>query len=186
VEEVENSIPSDVHFIGGHPMAGTEHQGIRAANQFLFEGANYILTPTSKTDAQALIELKSFIEKLDVNLFLIPPDKHDLVVAGISHMPLAIAVSLVNTIADMGEERENMLKVTASGFRDTTRIAAGNVEMGKDMFISNRTAVLAMIRHFKKSLDKMETLIKEGDIEKITAELERAKKLRTEMYAAEN
>jgi len=184
VEEIERSISSDVHFIGGHPMAGTEHQGIRAATKFLLEGANYVLTPTGKTNPEALEKLKVFLSALDVNIVVMEPKMHDLAVAGISHMPLAVAVALVNTINDLETGKEEMLKVAASGFRDTTRIAAGNIDMGKDMFTTNKAAVLEMIEKFKSSLNKLEHLIKEGNTEKITKELERAKDLRIKMYAA--
>lgn len=184
VYEIENSIPQDINFIGGHPMAGSDASGITAATKFLFEEANYILTPTAKTNKDALDKLKHFLEKLDVQLFLMPPEKHDIVVAAISHMPLAIAVSLVNAIFDEKENKEDMIKIASSGFRDTTRIAAGNIEMGKDMFITNKDAVLQMISKFKKSLDELEQAIKESDKDKIILGLEKAKKLRVDMYAS--
>lgn len=184
VTDIENSIPDNIYFIGGHPMAGSERSGITAATKFLFEGTNYILTPTERTNKEALKILGDFIEKLDAKLSVLSPDKHDLVVAAISHMPLAVSVALVNTICDLQDQKEEMLKLAASGFRDTTRIAAGNIEMGKDMFISNKTAVLKMIEKYKEALIHLEGLIKEGDETKITSELEKARKLRTDMYAA--
>lgn len=184
VNELENSLREDVVFIGGHPMAGSERSGITAATKFLLEGTNYILTPTDKTDKQALETLKSFIEKLDVRLTMLSPEKHDMVVAGISHMPLAVAVSLVNTLSDMRDFKEEMVDLASSGFRDTTRIASGNVQMGQDMFLTNKTAVLEMLDRFKASLARLEDIIKEGNADKITAELEKAKKLRDSMYAA--
>jgi prephenate dehydrogenase len=184
VAEAERSVGKDVHFIGGHPMAGSERSGIKAATKFLFEGTNYVLTPTERTDNDALTKLSSFIEKLDVKLSCIAPDVHDLAVAGISHMPLAVAVALVNAVCNTKEAKKEMLSLASSGFRDTTRIAAGSIEMGRDMFVTNKKAVLRMLKEFKGSLESLEGLIEKGSIDKITAELEKAKKLRTEMYAS--
>ncbi|MCX5749606.1 MAG: prephenate dehydrogenase/arogenate dehydrogenase family protein [Candidatus Saganbacteria bacterium] len=184
VGELESISPEGIFFIGGHPMAGSERSGIKAATKFLFEGTNYCLTPTGKTDKEALKKLIAFIENFDVRISVIPPDLHDIAVAGISHMPLAVAASLVNMVCDMKEAKTEMLALASSGFRDTTRIAAGSVEMGRDMFTTNKKAVLKMIKEFKASLEKIEAVIEEGDAEKITAELEKAKKLRTDMYAA--
>mgnify|MGYP001599935677 CR=1 FL=1 len=186
VEEVGSAVSGNIHFIGGHPMAGTEHSGIIAATKFLFEGANYILTPTEKTNKKALEKLKDFLSKLDVNIMVMPAAKHDLVVAGISHMPIAVSAALVNAIADMEGDRDAMLAAASGGFRDTTRIAAGNVEMALDMFTTNKTAVLTMIEKFKDSLEKLENMIRDGKVKEITAELEKAKELRAGMYAVKS
>lgn len=184
VAEGEDAVPEGVSFIGGHPMAGSERSGITAATQFLFEGTNYVLTPTDRTDKKALSVLSEFVEKLDVKLSLLKPEVHDRAVAAISHMPLALAVALVNTIQDLAAGKEEALSLASSGFRDTTRIAAGNAEMGRDMFVTNKHAVLEMIGKFKSSIERLESLIKDGDAAAITKELEKAKKLRTDMYAA--
>ncbi len=184
VNKIDLLMPEDIYFVGGHPMAGNERSGIKAATKFLFDGANYILTPSEKTNRTALNVLKDFIKKLDVETIVMPPDKHDLAVAGISHMPLAIAVSLVNTIGQSGSLKEDMIKLASSGFRDTTRIAAGNVEMGKDMFTTNKDAVLEMIKGFKSSLEKLEKNIRNSDNDKIEEDLIKAQKLRTDMYAS--
>ena len=184
VEELERSLSPNVTFIGGHPMAGSERAGISAATTFLFEGTNYIFTPTQNTDKNALETIKDFVLGLDVFVHVVEPQIHDKVVAGISHMPLAIAIALVNSINDIKSGKPEMLALAASGFRDTTRIAAGNVGMAKDMFTTNKTAVIEMLKEFRISLDKLESLIKDGDIKNLEAEIERAQKLRTEMYAA--
>lgn len=184
VAQLEDIVPEGVFFIGGHPMAGSERSGINAATKFLFEGTNYVLTPTDRTDNEALKILSLFIEKLDVNLYTISPDVHDIAVAGISHMPLAVAVALINTVCDTKQAKEEMIDLASSGFRDTTRIAAGSIEMGRDMFVTNKKAVVTMLKEFRLSLEKLESLIEEGNVEKIIAELEKARKLRTEMYAS--
>lgn len=184
VAEAENSVPPEVFFVGGHPMAGSERSGIKAATKYLLEGANYILSKTEKTSEKALKKLADFIEKLDVELSIMSPEKHDHAVAAISHMPLAVAVALVNAIDSMGKDKEACLKLASSGFRDTTRIASGNVEMGKDMFSTNGKMTLEMIEVFKKSLGQLEELIKKGDTAGMTSELERAKDLRDAIYGS--
>lgn len=184
VSEAENSVPPEIFFVGGHPMAGSERSGIKAATKYLLESTNYILTKTERTSETALKKLGDFIEKLDVELSIMSPEKHDSAVAAISHMPLAVAVSLVNSIDSLGKDKAACLKLASSGFRDTTRIASGNVEMGKDMFSTNGKAVLEMIGIFKKSLEQLEELIKKSDTAGISAELERAKDLRDGIYGS--
>ncbi len=184
VKEAESSVPEGIFFVGGHPMAGSEESGIKAATKYLLEGSNYILTKTPNTPAAALKELSSFIEKLDVEISVLSPESHDLAVAAISHMPLAVAVSLVNAVGSMGRDRELSLRLASSGFRDTTRIASGNVEMGRDMFLTNPGPVLEMISSFKASLDKLEELIRKGDVPGIAEELKRAKDLRDGVYGS--
>ncbi len=183
VSEIERSLPENIHFIGGHPMAGSERTGITAATKFLLEGANYILTPTERTDKEALGKLKEFLNKLDVRLSVMDPAAHDEAVAAISHMPLAVAIALVNALNDTKGDKAKMLELASSGFRDTTRIAAGSVEMATDMFTTNKQAVLKMLSEFKVSLERLESLVREGDEKKISAEAERAKRLRSGMYA---
>ena len=109
------------------------------------------------------------------------PKTHDLVVAGISHMPLAVAAALVNTIAGE-EQKETMASASSSGFRDTTRIASGDPILGVDMFTTNKKAVLKMLSAFKRSISNIERLIKEGNGEKIHDELEKAKNFRDSIY----
>jgi len=177
VKEAQKFIPKGVSFIGGHPMAGLEVTGMAAAKVDLFDGAAYFLTPTKKVAPKALEILKSFLEKLKVRIFILPPEEHDKIVAGISHLPLVLAISLINTIADL-KEKEEMLKVAAGGFKDTTRIAAGSPIMGRDIFLTNKKAVLKMLKKFKESFKKLEALIKESDSEKLMAELEKARSIR--------
>ena len=177
VKEAQKFIPKGVSFIGGHPMAGLEVTGMAAAKVDLFDGAAYFLTPTKKVAPKALEILKSFLENLKVRIFILPPEEHDKIVAGISHLPLVLAISLINTIADL-KEKEEMLKVAAGGFKDTTRIAAGSPIMGRDIFLTNKKAVLKMLKKFKESFKKLEALIKESDSEKLMAELEKARSIR--------
>ena len=177
VSQAEKSTPKGVYFVGGHPMAGKETTKLESADPELFKGKTWILTKTSKTSSRALEQIKQLVEKIGAKTLIMDPRTHDLVVAAISHMPLAVAVSLVSTIA-AETEKDLMAKCAASGFRDTTRIASGDPILGVDMFTSNQKAVLKMISAFKRSLSNLENLIKEGNGEKIHEELEKAKSFR--------
>jgi len=162
-------------------MAGKETVKLEAAEAELFSGKKWILTKTSKTSIRAIEQLEGLIRRLGATSQIMDPKTHDLVVAAISHMPLAVAAALVNTIVDE-PEKELMGKVASSGFRDTTRIASGDPILGVDMFKTNQKAVLKMIKAFKKSLSNLEGLIKEGNGEKLNDELERAKRFRDSIF----
>ncbi len=184
VKELERCVPERIFFVGGHPMAGSERSGIKAATKYLLEGNNYVLTQTSYTNKSALQKLVSFIEKLDVNITIMTPEEHDFTVAAISHMPIAIAVSLVNTIVELKQNRDNCVKLASSGFRDTTRIASGNIQMGIDMFSTNKSAILEMLKNFKSELDLLESAIRNGDLKAMENLLKKAKEFRDSIYGS--
>ncbi|MDD5382544.1 MAG: prephenate dehydrogenase/arogenate dehydrogenase family protein [Candidatus Margulisbacteria bacterium] len=181
VSQAEKSLPKGAYFIGGHPMAGKETTKLEAADPQLFKDKAWILTKTSKTSQRALDKVKEVVGWLGGSALEIDPKTHDLVVAAVSHMPLAAAASIVNAVA--GEpEKELMGKCAASGFRDTTRVASGDPILGVDMFLTNKKAVLKLIGAFKRSLLQLEKLIKQGDGEKIRKELSRAKEFRDAVF----
>jgi prephenate dehydrogenase len=181
VKAAERIIGKKAYFVGGHPMAGTERTGLDAAYPSLFEGKPYILTPTRKTNRRALKMLKAFIKNLKVSPLELSPQLQDELVAGISHLPLAVSAALVNTIAST-PDREKFRSVASSGFRDTTRVASGSPVMGVDLFTTNKAAVLKMIGLFKKSLTKLEGKIRGGDAKAISAYLINAKNFRDRVY----
>src|SRR3989339_1739020 len=121
VSPTEKKIPKGTFFVGGHPMAGKETVKLSAAEADLFNGKTWILTKTSKTSQKAIDKLKELISLTGAKIMELDPKTHDLVVAGISHMPLAVATALVNAIAGE-EQKEAMAKTASSGFRDTTRV----------------------------------------------------------------
>ncbi|MFH1387107.1 MAG: prephenate dehydrogenase/arogenate dehydrogenase family protein [bacterium] len=183
VSQAEKLMPKGTYFVGGHPMAGKETTKLEAAEADLFKGKKWILTKTSKTSARARGEVGKLVGLLGGEVLEMDLKTHDLVVAAISHMPLAIAAALVNAIADQ-PEKDMMAKCASSGFRDTTRIASGDSVLGVDMFMTNKKAVLKMISAFKKAFSNLEKTIKEGEAQKITMELEKAKKTRDSIYNA--
>jgi len=182
VSKAEKLMPKGTYFVGGHPMAGKEQVKLRSAEFDLIKGKIYVLTVTSRTSRKALEKVKEVIKLLDCKIVELEPKLHDQVVAAISHTPLAVAAALVNTIADTEKGKDEMKTCAASGFKDTTRIASGDSILGIDMFTTNKKAVLKQLSAFKKSLSKMEKLIKEGDASKIEAELKKAKDFRDSIY----
>ena len=182
VGKAERLMPKGIFFVGGHPMAGKERVGLELAESNLFEGKNYILTETKKTNAKALLTLVSFISKLGAKVQVLPPDVHDRIVAGISHMPVAVAASLVDSVTKSGKFAAKMKQLAASGFRDSTRIASGDPSLGTDMFITNKKAILSAIAAFKKSLAELEILIKRGNADRIAKKLSQVKTFRDSIY----
>ena len=177
VRQAENILPAGVFFIGGHPMAGSEQGGIMAASDCLFDKAFYIFTPTEKTSLTALAKLKTLAKNLGTRVVEMTPEKHDCVVAAISHLPHLVAASLVNTLLAF-PDKEHFLSLAAGGFKDTTRIAAGSPEMWRDIFLSNQEMVLTMANFFRHQLSIFEEAIASGNGQVIFNFLEQARKIR--------
>ncbi|MHB8171350.1 MAG: prephenate dehydrogenase/arogenate dehydrogenase family protein [Thermincolia bacterium] len=178
VELAEEILPPGVHFVGGHPMAGSEVAGISGADRYLFENAVYLLTPTDKTDEGALAKVQSIIGAVGAKVFRFSPREHDTMVAAVSHLPHLIAAALVNTVAGVQDEYRDTLLLAAGGFRDTTRIAAGHPAMWRDIFLSNKVGVLEMISKFRRVLDGFEEAIEASEGTALLGQLEAARKVR--------
>src|SRR3989339_1217288 len=181
VTRLEKAMPKGTYFIGGHPLAGKEQFKIDAAEAGLFNDRTWVLTRTSRTSQRAMEKVTEIVRLIGAKPIELEPKTHDLVVAAISHVPLAVAVALVNAVS--GEaEKVIMAQCAASGFRDSTRVASGDPILGVDIFTTNKKAVLKMIGSFKRSLSNLEKVIKDGNAERIKAELEKAKSLRDSIY----
>ncbi|HAG09795.1 MAG TPA: prephenate dehydrogenase/arogenate dehydrogenase family protein [Desulfotomaculum sp.] len=177
VRQAESILPPDIFFIGGHPMAGSEQSGIKAASDRLFNNAFYIFTPTEKSSPTALARLKTLAKGLGARVVEMSPEKHDCVVTAISHLPHLIAACLVNTLLAF-PDKENFLPLAAGGFKDTTRIAAGSPEMWRDIFLSNQEMVLTAANFFRHQLSLFEEAIARGNGQAIFDFLEQARKIR--------
>ena len=176
--EAEGLLPTGVHFVGGHPIAGTEESGVCAAFPALFEKHRCILTPTAKTDKEALKKIMEIWEAAGSEVILIDAEKHDSILAAVSHLPHVIAYSLVNTVDDVKDFEESILGYSAGGFRDFTRIASSSPEMWRDICLLNREAIIDMITRFEKSLSRLKGYIKESDGHEIFKEFDKSKKAR--------
>ncbi len=182
VRGAESILPPGVNFIGGHPMAGSEQGGVKGADPYLFENAFYIITPTDKTPTAALEAGRKLAGGVGGKVIEMTPERHDQAVAAVSHLPHMLAAALVNT-ALLTPDSEGVLPLAAGGFRDTTRIAASSPWMWRDIFIANKTQLLAMIRRFRGEFDLLERAIEQENEEVILARLESARAVRSTLPA---
>lgn len=158
-EEITKLLPSHVSFIGGHPMAGSERGGISEADPCLFENAIYCLTPDDKANIEKLNIIKQLVELVGSKVKVLSPQEHDLLVAGVSHLPHMVAVALVNAFTQIAEQHPDAGTLAAGGFRDTTRIAGGNPTMWRDISLSNRDNIVNMINLFQEKLDEIKNYL---------------------------
>ena len=167
--------PSNVKFVGAHPMAGSEKSGVESASDNLFEGSLCIITRTKTTDNKALDRLKKFWTLLGATCKELSPDKHDRYISFVSHLPHIAAIAL--TIVSDAEA----LEYAATGFKNTTRIASSNPELWKDIFESNKKAVLESLYEYRKALESIENSIRENDAESLIGYLQKAKRIRDQI-----
>lgn len=157
-------VPKGVHFIPGHPVAGTEQSGPEAGFASLFDGRWCILTPPEGADSDAIETLSAFWTKLGSKVDIMTADHHDLVLAITSHVPHLIAYNIVGTANDLETvTRSEVIKYSAGGFRDFTRIAASDPTMWRDVFLNNKDAVLEMLGRFSEDLTALQRAIRWGD-----------------------
>lgn len=178
IEEAERYIPEGVHFVPGHPIAGTEHSGVEAAFAELYVNRRCILTPTDRTDSEALAKVRRLWEEAGSKVVIMDASAHDSVLAAISHLPHMVAYSLVNAVADAEEGKGEMLGYSAGGFKDFTRIASSSPEMWADICAMNKEAIVEMIDFFERRLDDLKEKIKAADHAGLVRDFSRAKRLR--------
>ena len=161
---VSPHVPPGVHLIPGHPVAGTEHSGPEAGFAELFEGRWCILTPPPDADPAVVERVAALWRMAGMSVELMSADHHDAVLAITSHLPHLIAYNIVGTVTDLEEEtKEEVFKYAAAGFRDFTRIAASDPIMWRDIFLTNREAVLEMLGRFSEDLSALQRAIRRGD-----------------------
>jgi prephenate dehydrogenase len=162
-------------FVGSHPMAGSEKSGWQVARADLFRGATVIVTPTDATEPRAIKGVTALWEALGARVSALDPETHDRTVAAISHLPHVAAWALVDAVARF---EPGALAFAARGFRDTTRIAASDPPMWRDILLANTDAVRASLVAFRAALDNLDRLIATGDAAGIEALLARLKATR--------
>lgn len=164
VAAVQPHLPPNVHFVPAHPVAGTEYSGPDAGFATLFHQRWCILTPPEGTDEAATEKMRTFWSEVGSNVEVMTPVHHDLVLAITSHVPHLIAYNIVGTAADLEEVTQSeVIKFSAGGFRDFTRIAASDPTMWRDIFLHNRDAVLEMLGRFNEDLAALQRMIRWGD-----------------------
>jgi cyclohexadieny/prephenate dehydrogenase len=168
IMQMQPHIPANVHFIPGHPLAGTEKSGPDAGFAELFENRWCIFTPLPGTDPAALERLAEFWRRCGSNIDTMDHEHHDMVLAIVSHLPHIIAYNIVGTADDLETvTKSEVIKYSASGFRDFTRLAASDPTMWRDVCLHNKDAILEMLARFSEDLASLQRAIRWGDGEKL-------------------
>lgn len=181
----ESLMPASVRFVGAHPIAGREKTGVAAGSVDLFRGARCILTPTPRTAPDALRTVRTLWEAAGSQVSEMDPYVHDRVLGAVSHLPHAVAFTLINALVEVRDRLVpdlDLLGYAGGGLRDTTRIAASSPEMWRDIFLWNRENLVSTIEVYERHLAQLKQLIKAGDGPGIEKELERAKQVREQLY----
>ncbi|WP_292424736.1 prephenate/arogenate dehydrogenase family protein [Mesorhizobium sp.] len=168
IAQMQPYVPAGVHFIPGHPLAGTEKSGPDAGFAELFENRWCIFTPLPGTDTAALEKLSEFWRRCGSNIDTMDPQHHDMTLAIVSHLPHIIAYNIVGTADDLESvTKSEVIKYSASGFRDFTRLAASDPTMWRDVCLHNKDAILEMLARFSEDLASLQRAIRWGDGEKL-------------------
>jgi cyclohexadieny/prephenate dehydrogenase len=179
IRDLGPNVPDGVHFVPGHPIAGTEHSGPESGFATLFDGRWCILTPPPGTDEKAVETLVRFWQACGSQVEVMEAGHHDKTLAITSHLPHLIAYTIVGTVADLEEAtKSEVIKFSASGFRDFTRIAASDPVMWRDVFLNNREAVLEMLGRFAEDLTALQRAIRWGEGDKLEALFTRTRAIR--------
>ena len=184
IAALEPILPKHARFVPAHPVAGTEYSGPDAGFATLFVNRWCILTPREGTDEEAIRKMRTFWEALGSHVEVMSATHHDLVLAITSHVPHLIAYNLVGAAADLEEvTRSEVIKFSAGGFRDSTRIAASDPTMWRDVFLYNKDAVLEMLGRFNEDLTALQRMIRRGDGEGLHALFTRTRAIRRGIVA---
>ncbi|PHP65635.1 prephenate dehydrogenase [Zhengella mangrovi] len=185
IDQMAPHVPQGVHFIPGHPIAGTERSGPDAGFADLFEGRWCILTPVDGTDEAAADRLRAFWEACGSRVDVMDADHHDRVLAIVSHLPHIIAYNIVGTADDLETvTKSEVIKYSASGFRDFTRLAASDPTMWRDVCLHNRDAILEMLARFSEDLSALQRAVRWGDGDKLFDLFTRTRAIRRSIIEA--
>jgi prephenate dehydrogenase len=171
----------DPRFVGGHPMAGSELDGFDGADASLFEGAVWLLTPTATTADSTFSQVAAVVAELGADVVALPADRHDQVVAVISHVPHLAAATLMGLASDRAEEHAALLRLAAGGFRDMTRIASGHPSIWLDICAENRPAILSALDGLIGGLSTMRDVVDRDDRAALFERLQHAREARTNL-----
>lgn len=171
------------NFVGGHPMAGSEQEGVEGAHADMFEGSVWVLTPVEGTDPVSHALVRSVVASLGAEVVELDPRRHDALVAMVSHVPHLTAASLMGLAAEGAQEHSALLRLAAGGFRDMTRIAAGHPGIWPDICVENRDAIVEVLKRLEGELAQTRLLVEQGDREGLLERLERARLARVSLPA---
>jgi prephenate dehydrogenase len=182
IVQVMETLPAGLQPLGSHPMCGKEQAGLAAAEANLFEGAPWILTPLTRTSPQATRLIQTMAEAIGCKTRIIEAERHDKLVGTISHLPFVLATTLVRTAQQIAKDDPAVWEVAASGFRDTSRVAASDVTMWLDILLTNQAAVGQLLTIARQQLDQVAQAIAAGDEPTLRNLMEQAARQRQSMY----
>jgi cyclohexadieny/prephenate dehydrogenase len=184
LRDVDPVISDDIHWLPSHPLAGTEHSGPAAGHAHLFDGRYWIVVPRDVPD-DVVVRFESFLTGLGSVTERMDADYHDKVLALTSHLPHLIAYTIVSTAVDLETQLKNdVIRFSASGFRDFTRIAASDPVMWRDVFVNNDEAVLEMLQRFSEDLSYLQRAIRWGEKDKLETLFTRTREIRRSIIDA--
>jgi prephenate dehydrogenase len=168
----------DPRFVGGHPMAGSEQLGVDGSSPDMFQGAVWVLTPVAHTDADQYATVDAVVRSFGAEVVALPPERHDALVAVVSHVPHLTASALMSIADERADEHVALLRLAAGGFRDMTRIAAGSPTIWPDICAENQGAIVDMIDQLTGELGRLRDLVANGDRNGLLTALERSQQAR--------
>jgi len=177
-----DELPAHVHPLGGHPMCGKELSGITAADPRLYQGKTFILTPLPRTPADALALGKALVAAIGAQPLVLEPARHDYLVGTLSHLPYLLACALVRTADATTSADPAAWEIVATGFRDTSRVAASDVTMMTDILLTNRDEIMGALTTYRDQLDFLMELVRDGDEGRLQTVLNEIRATRKEMF----
>jgi cyclohexadieny/prephenate dehydrogenase len=185
IRDIQPTLPAGVHFVPGHPVAGTEHSGPEAGFAEMFADRWCILTPLPDTAPEAVAKVTALWQLAKMKVVTMPAEHHDRVLAVTSHLPHLIAYTIVGTATELGEDLQSeVVAYSAGGFRDFTRIAASDPVMWRDIFLANSEAVLELLQRFSEDLTALQRAIRRGDGETLFDWFTRTRAIRRSIIEA--
>jgi prephenate dehydrogenase len=179
VEAVEAARPHTAgRYVGGHPMAGSEQEGLAGASAEMFQGATWVLTPTARTDPHAFAEVRGWVSDLGAEALSVAPAVHDTIVAVVSHVPQLTASTLMNVADAASDEHAVLLRLAAGGFRDMTRIASGHPAIWPDICLANRDAIVHALDDLLDELTRVRAVVAGAERDSLLELLESARSAR--------
>lgn len=172
VKHIESILPDKVHFVGSHPLAGSEKSGVIYSDGNLFDNSYCLVTRSSWTEKSALEKVKKFWRRIGMKVEVMSPDKHDMIISKLSHLPHASSAALSNACS------KAELRFAAGGFKDATRISSSSPELWKDIFLTNRKNIIRGISDLEKELSKIKSALKKNSGKELMKLLEKAKTIR--------
>ncbi len=182
IVEAMESLPPRLQAVGGHPMCGKEASGLDASEADLYQGVTFVLTPLQRTGSEALALAQELVEAMGARPVLMDAERHDRLVAAVSHLPYLLSAGLVAATEEAAAEDSLVWELAASGFRDTSRLAASDVTMMLDILLTNRQAVRETLSRFTHQLNAVADLLEAGDEGGLRSLLEQAQKRRERMF----